>query len=327
MAKEKKRKSLIYRGEEGMKKVEEWEKQAELSRRGGKLNKKFKLAVNSKATGILIDDACVFVKMHTGIKVGNGFHDKVCISELGPCPPCEEKLTVAGMLCAGTLINRTGFVNDDDERIKNYKQLLMLKGEAKQEFLHQRSLLEKKYGKDDPLKLTIWKFRRGKDPKSINTGVHFECVGRISKARLIEKLKADGVRPDSWEEFLKPFNYEEIFAPEDEETLRAFLGLGPSKRKGKNAKAELDEEDDYDVDDDLEDDEDEKSAEEDDDDDDVDDSGDDEDMGDEEEEKPKRKPKKGVKTKKEKPEKGKKAKKKTKPVEDDDDEEDDDLDF
>lgn len=211
---------------------------------------RFRIDVKSEGEVILLDDtiadgAITFVKEHP-IKTRRGkFITRTCLGDNSICPDCanDEKLT--SIFNAGTVINRTGFMAEDDdgeeEHIRNYKQLLVLKSEAREEFLIQREKFQEKYGENATLALTRWVFRRGADAKSPATGTHIEFKGKVSREKLIAVLKKQGVNPDDWDEFLSPFDYEAQFAPPDEAEARKQSGM---KAPRPGSSEDLDSDDD-----------------------------------------------------------------------------------
>jgi hypothetical protein len=196
----------------------------------------FKLPVGGSGRVTVLDDAKHFVRVHN-FKKGERYYKKICSGDFWPCAYCRAGIDYANMWIAGTIINHTGFRTNDGREIQHFKQVLALKGDAKKEMIVQRDRLKEildKKGKPttNPLAFTVWDIRRGSEKTSINTGSHFDLVGRMSKAKLRAQLEEKGVERDDWDEYLAPLNYEETFMPETEEEACRFLEVPLPKRVG-----------------------------------------------------------------------------------------------
>lgn len=247
------RKSMFARGEVGRRMDEKWEEERQSQKNS---SRPYSLKPGKKGIIVLLDDAELFYKAHTGKKGKDQFYTKPCLEQAidehgnpSACPYCDEETRFVSIYVAGTAIDCTGFINDDDKKIAFFKRLFALKSDAKNEFQEQRKALIKKYGKEEPLRLTMWEVRRGKNPKSLGSGEHFTFKGKFkSKKALKEWLEKRDVERDDWKEYLTPFDYEEVLKPETEEQARRFLGQPSSGGKGpvrRNAD-DLDDDDDSD---------------------------------------------------------------------------------
>ncbi len=194
---------------------------------------RFKVNKGSSSTFVMLDDVLIHTTEHRVYKDGKNYF-KTCLGDDRDCPYCAQapnskNISTTTILIAGTVINTTGFVKTEEDgtlnHIRNYKQNLVLKGGARNEFLHQRAKVEKRYGEDKPMMYTVWEARRGDDERSLNTGEHFDFRGKYTKETIIERLKEAGVEKDDWESFFAPDNYEETFKEESLEEARRFLGL------------------------------------------------------------------------------------------------------
>lgn len=193
----------------------------------------FRQPTDSTSTLTLIDEIFITVMMHK-LNINQQTVWKTCLGDDDHCPYCEPAIQsrAAKCLCLGTVINHTGFINDKNTHIRGYRQNLLLRGDATNEFIIAYEKLMKKKDKKFSLLYTTWDVRRGSDPKSLNTGVFFEYKGKMSKPALVERLVEYGVKSDDWDVFLTPDNYEATFARESEEEARRFLGFGRPTRIG-----------------------------------------------------------------------------------------------
>jgi len=263
------------RGEDAIRRDEQREQRASESRRR-KGTSEYRLDPGKKGRILMLDDGLFFVMRH--VKSGKKDHwTATCAGEEKDCRGCDDDIPLVDFYVAGTIINLTGFVNDEGKRIRYYKQALPLKRNAKAEMLHQRERFKKKHGKEAPFAMLEWEVRRDPDPKSERTGTRFELIKRWTKKKFKAFLESKGVTRDDWKEFLSPFDYEEVYAAPSDKEWDKLLGHKAGVRPGSQA----DEDDGWD------DDEDEKPEVEEDDDFDED----------EEEEKPKRKKEKKSKKK------------------------------
>jgi len=200
----------------------------------------FRIRPGDTAKIIMLDDIIMHLTRHNIKKVEGDRRwqeTKTCLGDNSHCPYCEannKDISITYAVCVGTIINTTGFTNNKGERIKNYKQNLVLKGEARDEYLHQRAKLRKKLGTAEGEKATVfsmWEVRRGEDTKSLATGSHFDYLGHFSKERLVEQLINQGVVKDDWDVFLTPDDYETTFAAETEEEARLYLGMSAKSNR------------------------------------------------------------------------------------------------
>jgi hypothetical protein len=239
----KKVKSPFVRGEKGFEISQKWDEERKSKGRG---QSRYKLQPGERGLFIILDDALVFYQEHAG-QVGKQFYKKPCIGDSEMCPYCETNERKTSAWIVGTIINFTGFENNDGDRVRYFKQQLVLTGQsAKDEMMECREKIKKEVGKENPLRMTVWEARRGKNKKSVATGDRFAYKGKWSKKKLQAYLEKHKVERDDWDEFLSPLDYEELLEPETEKEARKFLGLGAPDRVGHRKDAD----DEYDTDDD-----------------------------------------------------------------------------
>lgn len=239
MAKEKKKKKRdrgdggFHTGDEGRAWAEKWNSEHGSSGRGMsrlKVNNKSKEPKKREALVIFMDDVCIFFPEHAGKVPGkkNRYFNKRCVGEDRVCGYCQEEIKVRMVFVPGTVINCTGFRNDDGERIRYFRQVVVFNSkDAATEFQLQRDKLVKEYGSEAPLKYTMWRFRRDQGKTAPATGTHFEFVRRFENKKAIKRyLEKKGVERDDWKAFLSSPDYAELFPKESDKQIKAFLGLG-----------------------------------------------------------------------------------------------------
>jgi hypothetical protein len=230
-----------YDPDEAINRDKEAEEDYKKKRRKG--GSRFRLDVGKDGDVLLIDEALIPLTVH------EIYHGKNRKSDWEPCPQkdciaCEDPDTKDAIpyLSFGTVINLTGFEDDKGKTVKLFKQLLVLKGDAKVEFLRQREDLIKKYGKEDTLAWTVWNIRRGSDQKSLVTGQYFTFKTKTSKKKAKEKLEKLGASPEDWKAFLEPLDYEALYTPKSNAELGKLIGAAGGPRPGSNDDADDDDE-------------------------------------------------------------------------------------
>jgi hypothetical protein len=160
----------------------------------------------------LDDPKPTFYFAEHSVKNGNHFEFVTCVGEESHCPLCAEG-EVPSFALAGTVINHGEYKTKKGNTIRNRKQLIVLKGKAKRAFEKQ---IDKRKG---DVAYAVFEADRDISPTSCGTGESFEFKGKLTKEKIL-KFVPEGTNPD---EFLKPFNYEEILAP------KAYKGSQESK--------------------------------------------------------------------------------------------------
>jgi len=148
------------------------------------------------------------------------FSYETCLSDIDNCPLCEVKDKPV-WVCAYTIIDHTKFTTKDGNAVQNTKRLLVMKPRA-----HRK--LKKVRDRDERIKgdLTNVVMEVSRDaPDEAATGEDFQYIGRLTKKQLLSI--AQGATLAEKEEWLKPFNYLEIFAPKSADQLREMAKLPP----------------------------------------------------------------------------------------------------
>lgn len=190
--------------------------------------RRFYLKYDTSAMVTFLDNMTFFLFEHN-MKIGNNYHNYfTCIQDMDNCPLCDADNNPSRIGVA-TVINHAEWVDNKGNTHKNEKQLFVCKGTALEKMLRQ---IDKR---DGDLAFCVYDMARGKTKNECATGEDFEWRGRVSKAKLkaAKNIIPEGANPD---EFLTPFNYQEIFAPKSTEELRKIAGgeapVGGEKQDG-----------------------------------------------------------------------------------------------
>jgi len=260
------KKQWYQKGKDGVKRSKQ-EDAAAKARREQRGPRRFWLDNGTSAKATFLDTPAFFLYEHN-IKIGKDFHNFfTCIKDLDTCPLCEAKY-MPSYIMVGTIINHKKSVDKKGQVHQHEKQLIVLKGQARQNMLRKI----KKRGGD--ITMTRFEMSRGDSSTECATGEDFEFLGKVDKKKLLALKPAD-VDPKEW---LKPFDYEEIFAPKTAKELAKLAGVDAPVGSDSEDEEEEDEFDDAeDTEDEESEDEDEDESDDDDDDADSDDDDDDDD--------------------------------------------------
>jgi hypothetical protein len=247
MAKEKKKTSAtpegastdkwFSQGEAAIPKHREKEQEVRSRQRKGKAP--YRLNPGETGELLLMDDALAFLVLHKG-KIRGKFYTKTCMGDADECTYCMEEVRAVPACIAGTAINMKGFKGKDDgEMHRFYKQPLIVTGDGKDEYLHQRELLKEKKGEKFTMRYTLWEVRRSKDQKSPACGTSFTLKKKFkNKEAVKEYLLEQGAKVKDYDLYFELPDYREAFRPETPKQAEAFLGISSKQRTG--------EDDDYD---------------------------------------------------------------------------------
>jgi len=207
--------SWFAKDAEGEKYVEEQE--AKRKAAGGKdsvRSWRFKLAY--EATGYIIpfDDLRFFFNEHQFQANGSYYNYETCIRDIeGECPLCESQNRAApvGVM---TVLDLTEYKKKDGTMSKPRKKIIVLKQGGRERFLRK----QKKLG---GLAFKKFEVYRSKDPKGEATGTEVEYEKDVDP-EVLRQFAPEGVDVDEW---LKPFDYEEIFKPKSASEIRRLMGI------------------------------------------------------------------------------------------------------
>ena len=239
-----KKAAWFAKGEEGRAKAKQADEEAK--QRGEKAFRRFRLEKDSSALITHLDTPDFFFYEHQ-LKLGpKTFRNVTCIRDSDNCPLDEQGLN-PGYVLAGTVISHKPWKDKAGKIHKNQKQLIVYKGKARETILRK---IEKNEGN---IQYCVFEMSRGSSQTECATGEDMEFKKRLT-AKEVKMLTPAGQDPN---EFIKPFDYAEEFAPLTAKELRKIAGQAApvgaedddedSPLKGKeNGKGKKDEEEDDD---------------------------------------------------------------------------------
>jgi len=206
-------KKWYYTGDEGEKRAEEVKEEMIKQATGAR---RFWLKEGNEALVTFLDNTPFFIHEHNlriGGKWGNYF---TCLQEFDNCPICE-----AGhrpyFACIYTIIDHSTYKTKAGKEVKNQKKLLVLKRTA-----YEIIMDRKKNDLDNDLTYVVFRTKRHKadDP---NTGGDWVVKKRLDLATVKRFIPSD-IDVNERDDYLKPFNYIDIFQPKEADALRRIVG-------------------------------------------------------------------------------------------------------
>lgn len=161
----------------------------------------------------------VFFKEHSYKAGGTWGHFATCISDMGgeDCPFCDDGMRYS-YVCAFTIIDLSQFTTKKDSQlITASKKLFVTKGTATKKLLKKR---ERQNGNLVGCKFEVSRYEQ----KEVSTGSDFEFIERLDENAMMNLRMTSGPYSTPANEWLKPFNYMEIFKPKSAQEMRKLLG-------------------------------------------------------------------------------------------------------
>lgn len=222
-------------GEEGVKEAKKFDEEA-ARRRAEAMDenvvakkRRFWLPPDKSAIFTMLDSPSFFYREHQLFIGGNWQNYETCLSDFDNCP-LDEAGMKPSYVVAASIIDHTEFVLKRGPNagtvIKNQKRLIVFKSTARLKILKQK---ERRDGD-----LTYCQFEATRyTAKECSTSEDFQYI----KTLTLEEVKAfapttmlgksgqqEPVDPAEW---IKPFNYAEVFKPKSADDLRALVGGVP----------------------------------------------------------------------------------------------------
>jgi hypothetical protein len=209
--------NFIKTGAEGRKFFEEERtKQAENGAKSSVRKWRFKL--NKGATGyiIFLDNLDCFLKEHTYQANGSFYNYETCIKDIeGECPLCDSG-NLPSLVSVATVLDLTEYQKKDGTTSGPRKRIIVLKKGGTERFLRKQEKL-------GTLVMKKFEVFRSNDQKGESTGTDVEFEKEVDP----EVLRQFCPKEEKFEEWIKPFNYEEIFQPKLADEVRALIGISP----------------------------------------------------------------------------------------------------
>jgi hypothetical protein len=180
---------------------------------GDPRNFRFYMKYDTEANVVFLDDLLFPIREHQ-LKDAKGYtRFETCIEELeGECPLCDSNMR-SFLGFASTVIHLDP-VKKDGTKMPPTKKLIVIKQGAAKNWLRR----QKEYGS---LKGKVFKLYRSSDSKSPTTGsdIEYKKDADWEKAK---KMAPEGVDANEW---IKPYDYKELFKPKSVQELRASMGI------------------------------------------------------------------------------------------------------
>ena len=203
------------KGEAGEKFVDEQEeKRKSMGGNQNTRNWRFKLPYDSTGYIIPLDNLTFFFNEHQFQANGSYYNYETCIQDIeGECPLCENdnRFAPVGVM---TIIDLTEYKKKDGTMTGPTKKIMVLKQGGRERWLKRQKKLE-------GLAFKKFEVTRSKDKKGEATGT-MEDYEKDVDPEVLKQFAPDGVDSSEW---LKPYNYEELFAPKSATELRRLIGI------------------------------------------------------------------------------------------------------
>lgn len=211
------------RGAEGKRESDKKDAEAKLKAKNRGKGRRFWLKNDTSAKVTFLDNPDFFVSEHK-LKIGNDFNNFfTCLVDFDVCPLCESGNNPSYEI-VGTVIDHSVYIGNDGKEYRDQKKLLVCKGIARQHLLKQIAR------NDDNLQFCHFEISRGSGDKECSTGEDINFEKRLNKKSITAYLKkawdkqGKQYTDEYIEEFLTPYNYEEVFKPYTQEELRKVVG-------------------------------------------------------------------------------------------------------
>lgn len=165
---------------------------------------------------VFLDDLLFPIKEHR-FQAGGSFNNfETCLQDIeGDCPLCDNS-NKPYFAMASTIIDFTPFTRKDGTEVQASKRLIVVKSGGAEKLLRRQKEHGTLIGK-------VFKMYRSHDQKGEATGTDLELL----KDADMEKLKQFAPKDIDPEEWIKPYDYEKLFAPKSPEELRQAIGVAP----------------------------------------------------------------------------------------------------
>lgn len=193
---------------------EEKQRQSEASTTGNVRNWRFKLNKSSTGYVVFFDDLDTFLLEHQFQANGSYYNYETCIRDIeGECPLCESGNNPS-LVSVATIFDLTEYKKKDGTIAPPRKKIIVLKKGGTERFLRKQEKL-------GGLKHAKFEIYRSSDQKGEATGTDVEYEKVIDPEALREFCPEN----EKFEDWIKPFDYSEIFAPKSPAQIRAIIGM------------------------------------------------------------------------------------------------------
>lgn len=193
---------------------EEKQRQMEQSATGNVKGWRFKL--NKSATGyiVFLDDLDTFLLEHQFQANGSYYNYETCIKDIeGECPLCDSNNNPS-LISVSTVFDLSEYKKKDGTIAPPRKKIIVLKKGGTERFLRKQEKL-------GGLKFKKFEIFRSSDQKGEATGTDAEFEKEIDS----EVLRQFCPEKEKFEDWIKPYDYNEIFKPKEAVEIRRLIGL------------------------------------------------------------------------------------------------------
>lgn len=211
--------NFLKSGDEGRKFFEEEkQRQKEQAEKGNVREWRFKLAQSSTGYIVFLDNIDVFLLEHQYSKTFNGkinyYNYETCIRDIeGECPLCDNGNT-ASLVSVASIVDFTEYTKKDGTKTGPKKKIIVLKKGGTERFLRKQE-------KQEGLKYKKFEIYRSSDQKGEATGTEADFEKEVDP-EVLKKFCPEGTDPNEW---IKPFDYNELFKPKSAQEIRQLIGI------------------------------------------------------------------------------------------------------
>jgi hypothetical protein len=211
--------NFLKSGDEGRKFFEEEkQRQKEQAEQGNVREWRFKLSPSSTGYVVFLDDIDAFLLEHQYSRNVNGktnyYNYETCIRDIeGECPLCENGHN-ASLVSVASIIDFTEYTKKDGTKTGPRKKIIVLKKGGTERFLRKQEKL-------GGLKYKKFEIFRSSDQKGEATGTDVEFEKDVD-VEVLKKFCPEGQDANEW---IKPFDYAELFKPKSASEIRKLIGI------------------------------------------------------------------------------------------------------
>jgi len=208
-------KKWFQTGKDGEAKAEDVQKAIQA---GSAAKRRFFLTEGNEAKVTFLDSTGFWLYEHNLRLNGKWFNYFTCLQELDNCPMCDAGQR-ASYVCVYTVIDHSKYESKKTpgKIITNQKKLMVMKKGA-----HDKLKDRRDNQCEGDITNCVFRMKRYKR-EECSTGEDIMFIKRLDPTILAKLIPAD-VPAEEREDYLKPFNYMELFKPKSAEELRRVVG-------------------------------------------------------------------------------------------------------
>ncbi|MBC8549554.1 MAG: hypothetical protein H8D23_07870, partial [Candidatus Brocadiales bacterium] len=194
------------------------QRQKEQAEQGNVREWRFKLAASPPGDFVFLADIYTLLLVNQYSRIVNGktnyYNYETCIRDIeGECPLCENGNN-ASLVSVATIVDFTEYTKKDGTKTGPRKKIIVLKKGGTERFLRKQEKLK-------GLKYKKFELFRSSDQKAEATGTDAEYEKDVD-INVLKKFCPEGQDANEW---IKPFDYGEIFKPKSASEIRRLIGI------------------------------------------------------------------------------------------------------